>query len=67
MGFIGETSRPSLQRQEVGLLAKRWLELIDSERKIRGESEDTSSNFGSPAALEKAWIELVERTPHKAS
>ena len=54
LGFMGEKSRPSLQRQEVGLLAKRWLELIDSERKIRGESKDTSSNFGSPAALEKA-------------
>ena len=37
LGFMGEKYRPSLQRHEVGLLAKRWLRLIDSETKVRGE------------------------------
>ena len=27
--FVGEKSRPGLQRQEGGLLAKGWLEFID--------------------------------------
>ena len=45
MGLMGEKSRLGLQRQEVGLLVKRWLDLIDGERKI---------NFGSPPALENA-------------
>ena len=48
-------------------MAKRWLELIDSERKICGEPEGTTSNFGTLEALERAWIELVERMPHEAS